>query len=250
MSDGRPLDLNSGAAAAAAAGTLRSGAVGSVGAVSPAEPASVTATLDELRERVRALAASGQRRLLGITGAPGAGKSTVAEALVMDGTSVLVGMDGYHLGDQLLVERGMRERKGAPDTFDVDGFVSLLERIRAQRPGEREVYAPLFDRGIENAIGSAVPVDASVPVVIVEGNYLLHDEDGWERVRPALDEVWFLDPGERTRMERLIARHERYGRDAASARDRAMGSDERNAALVRATRPRADLLVTVLDRAG
>lgn len=252
---GGALDLNAGAAAAAGAEALRGGAVGSAdavgaAAVDPEEPASATATIDELRERVRSLAASGRRHLLGITGAPGAGKSTVAEALVQDGVSVLVGMDGYHLGDHLLVERGMRVRKGAPDTFDVEGFVALLERIRAQRPGDREVFAPLFDRGIENAIGSAVPVDASVPVVIVEGNYLLHDDGGWESVRDVLDEVWFLDPGESTRMERLIARHERYGRDAEAARARATGSDERNAALVRATRLRADLIVTVRSSLG
>lgn len=93
-------------------------------------------TLDELRDRVRALAACGGRRILGISGAPGAGKSTVAEALVDPGTSVLVGMDGFHLADHLLVERGIRDRKGAPDTFDVDGFVALLGRLRAQRPGD------------------------------------------------------------------------------------------------------------------
>lgn len=210
---------------------------------SGAEAAAVA--IEDLRARVRELAADGERRLLGITGAPGAGKTTVAESLVSDGLAVLVGMDGFHFADRLLQARGWRSRKGAPHTFDVDGFVSLLERIRSQRRDEGELYAPYFDRDLDEPIGSAVPVDGAVPVVIVEGNYLLHDADGWERVRPLLDETWFLDPGDGTRLERLIARHERFGRDQEAARAHATGSDELNARVVHASRGRADRVYTV-----
>lgn len=201
--------------------------------------------IDDLRARVEELASQGGRRLLGITGAPGAGKTTVAEALVADGTAVLVGMDGFHFADRILHARGWHARKGAPHTFDVDGFVSLLERIRNQDPDGGELYAPYFDRDLDEPIGSAVPVDGAVPVVIVEGNYLLHDADGWERVRPLLDEAWFLDPGDRTRLERLVARHERFGRDPEAARAHATGSDELNAQVVHASRARADRVYSV-----
>ncbi|MGO1768947.1 MAG: nucleoside/nucleotide kinase family protein [Microbacterium sp.] len=202
-------------------------------------------TINELRDRVRRLAASGERHVIGITGAPGAGKTTVAEALVEEGVAVLVGMDGFHFADRLLHERGWHPRKGAPHTFDVDGFVALLERIRAQGPEDGELYAPYFDRALDEPIGSCIPVDGAVPVVLVEGNYLLHDLDGWERVRDLLDEAWFLDPGDATRLERLIARHERFGRDADAARAHATGSDELNAKVVHASRARADLILTV-----
>ncbi|MGO1411937.1 MAG: nucleoside/nucleotide kinase family protein [Microbacterium sp.] len=211
----------------------------------PDDAAAELVTVDALRARVRDLAATGIRRIIGITGAPGAGKSTVAEALVADGVSVLVGMDGYHFADRLLHARGLHDRKGAPHTFDVDGFVSLLERIRAQNRGDGELYAPYFDRELDEPIGSCVPVHGAVPVVIVEGNYLLHDDGGWERVRDLLDEAWFLDPGDDTRVERLIARHERFGRDRAEAMERATGSDELNAQLIRATRSRADRVLAV-----
>lgn len=207
--------------------------------------AAETVAVDDLRTRVRDLAAAGRRRILGITGAPGAGKTTVAEALVEEGVASLVGMDGFHLADRVLHARGWHARKGAPHTFDVDGFVALLERIRTQAPDGAEVYAPYFDRELDEPIGGSIPVLGAVPVVLVEGNYLLHDEGGWERVRPLLDEVWFLDPGDATRLERLIARHERFGRDADAARAHATGSDELNAAVVRASRVRADRVFRV-----
>ena len=208
-------------------------------------PARRHVTVADLRARIRSLAERGDRRVIGITGAPGAGKSTVAEALVESGVSILVGMDGFHLADRVLQARSWHGRKGAPHTFDVDGFVCLLERIRDQEPNGPEVFAPYFDREIDEPIGSAVPVGSDVPVVLVEGNYLLHDADGWERVRPLLDEVWFLDPGDETRLERLIARHERFGRDPESARAHATGSDELNAEVVRASCERADEVLVV-----
>jgi pantothenate kinase len=139
---------------------------------------------------------------------------------------------------------GRRDRKGAPDTFDVYGYAALLARLRANR--EPVVYAPLFDRSIEEPIGSAVPVRQDVPLVITEGNYLLLDDDGWSGVRGYLDEVWFLDVPEDVRTARLVARHERYGMPAEQALARATtGSDGRNARLVDSTRHRADLVLRV-----
>lgn len=198
-----------------------------------------SATVDELVARLRALAAEGDRVVLGIAGAPGAGKSVLSQALLdaLGDDAVLVGMDAFHLADSELARLGRGDRKGAPDTFDVDGYVSLLERIGAR---DRAVYAPVFDRGLEAAIAGSVRVDAAVPIVLTEGNYLLLDEGGWERVRPELTEVWFVQPDEAVRQRWLIARHEHYGRSPEAARDWALGTDQRNAELVLATASRAD----------
>lgn len=202
------------------------------------------ATVAELVTRLRALAADGGRVVLGITGAPGAGKSVLAEALLdaLGDDGVLVGMDAFHLADAELARLGRGERKGAPDTFDVEGYASLLERIVAR---DRAVYAPVFDRGLEAAIAGSVLVDPRVPIVITEGNYLLLDEGGWERVRPQLTEVWFVQPDDAARRAWLIARHERYGRSPEAARDWALGTDQRNAELVLATAHRADRAFSV-----
>jgi pantothenate kinase len=196
----------------------------------------------ELVEAATRLAA-GPRRLLGITGAPGAGKSTLAAKLAdaLDGRAVVVGMDGFHLAGTELARLGRAERKGAPDTFDAAGYVALLRRLRAAGPDT--VYAPEFRREIEEPIGSAVPVPAEVPLVITEGNYLLLDTPPWHEIAPLLDEIWFLRPGEDERVRRLVARHQAYGRSLAAANDRALGSDQRNADAVAATAARADRII-------
>ncbi|HEX4226936.1 MAG TPA: nucleoside/nucleotide kinase family protein [Pseudonocardiaceae bacterium] len=189
------------------------------------------------------LAAGGQRRILGITGAPGAGKSTLAAKLVaaLDGRAVVVGMDGFHFANTELARLGRIERKGAPDTFDAAGYVALLRRLRAAGPDV--VYAPEFRREIEEPIGSAVPVPAEVPLVVTEGNYLLLDIPPWDEVRPLLDEIWFLQPPEDERLRRLVARHQAYGRSLAVANERALGSDQRNADAVADTMARADRII-------
>ena len=200
--------------------------------------------LDRLLERARALAEQGGRRLLGIAGSPGSGKSFLA-AEVTEGLgelAVLVPMDGFHLAQAQLDALGRAERKGAIDTFDCSGFAHLLGRLRSA--DEPVVYAPAFRREIEEPIAGAVAVPVEVPLVVVEGNYLLAEVGGWERVRPLLDEVWFLVPDESVRLERLIARHMAFGRDRTAAEERSLGSDQANAELIARTSERADVLVT------
>ncbi|GEK19597.1 nucleoside/nucleotide kinase family protein [Cellulomonas xylanilytica] len=199
-------------------------------------------SVDDLVERARALARSGRRTVLGITGAPGAGKSTVCAALVdaLGDQVALVGMDGFHLADEELVRLGRRERKGAPDTFDVAGYVALLRRLRRQT--EPVVYAPRFDRGLEAAIAGAVPVHLHTPLVITEGNYLLLDDLGWQAVRPCLDEAWFLDVPPDVRSERLEARRRSFGDTPDDARVWVANVDTANGLVVEATRARADLV--------
>ncbi len=209
-------------------------------------PIPVTLSIAELVERARGLAETGGRRLLGITGAPGTGKSTVALAIVDalgPRRSALVPMDGFHLANATLIAWGRRDRKGAWDTFDADGYVHLLRRLRDQ--AEEYVHAPDFDRDVEESIGSARPVHRDVPLVVTEGNYLLSREGGWSQVGDLLDETWYLELDPATRLDRLVRRHERHGKTHAEAVAWTGGSDEANAKLIAATRDRADLAVTV-----
>ncbi|MEH0108651.1 nucleoside/nucleotide kinase family protein [Tersicoccus sp. MR15.9] len=201
---------------------------------------------------------SGRRLLLGLTGAPGAGKSTLAERLVDraraahgPAAAVVVPMDGFHLANALLIDRGSRDRKGAPDTFDDAGFAALLVRVREQgdleagRGDGRTVYAPRFDREHDESIGSAVSVPTACPVVVVEGNYLLVADGAWPDAARCLDEVWHLTLPETQRHERLIARHVAHGMDHDAARAWALGPDEANAVLIEAAGTRADVVVAV-----
>ena len=204
--------------------------------------------LSALVDRAAALLSSPGRVVLGITGAPGAGKSTLAEALVAGLRADLgpddVGhlpMDGFHLADIQLDRLGLRDRKGAPATFDVDGYVAILSRLHDE-PGHT-VYAPGFERDLEQPIAAAIAVPASARLVVTEGNYLLLPDRGWERVRPLLTEAWFVDVDDDVRRERLVRRHEQFGKSPEGARAWVDRVDEPNAELVRATRERADLVI-------
>ena len=197
-------------------------------------------------ERARALAGQGDRRILGIAGAPGGGKSTLAAALVAElgpHTARLVGMDGFHLAQAELQRLGRADRKGAPDTFDASGFAALLRRLRARE--DAVVYAPLFRREIEEPVACAVPLPREVPLVVTEGNYLLVADGDWADVRALLDEAWFVEGDEDRRRDWLIARHIAFGKAPDFAREWVMRSDERNAELVATTRGRADLIVAI-----
>jgi pantothenate kinase len=201
----------------------------------------------ELVEFAAALATPGQRAILGITGAPGAGKSTVGEQLVEalgPERAVLVPMDGFHLANAVLASRGLRGVKGAIQTFDDAGYAALLDRIRRQAPSEI-VYAPSFDRNIEEAIAGSIPVRGDVPLVVTEGNYLLAESGAWPRVRASLTECWFLTVDPELRRERLVARHVAFGKSPDDARAWALGSDEENAVLIEAMAARADRVLRV-----
>jgi pantothenate kinase len=183
--------------------------------------------------------ADGRRRVLGIAGGPGAGKSTLAASLAGPGVTV-VGMDGWHLANAVLDRLGRRDRKGAPDTFDADGYVAFLDRVRA---GAGTVWAPEFRRDLEEPIAGALEVGPDTALLVTEGNYLLVDTVPWDAVRARLDEVWFVAPDEDERRARLIARHERHGRTHDEAVARADGSDAANARVIATTAPRADVVL-------
>ncbi|UIN22219.1 nucleoside/nucleotide kinase family protein [Herbaspirillum frisingense] len=193
------------------------------------------------RDRLDALLASGQRTILGLAGPPGCGKSTLAQALLDHAgpRAAVLPMDGYHLANAELARLGRAARKGAEDTFDSAGFVHLLSRLRRQAADEM-VYAPQFLREIEEAIAGSIAISADIALIITEGNYLLLDRGHWSRVRPLLDEVWYVEVDPALRLERLIARHVQFGRSRADAEAWVMNSDEINAALIATTRDRAD----------
>ncbi len=197
---------------------------------------------ETLVRRVLGLMAGG-RTVLGICGSPGAGKSTLAAELAarIGDSAVVVPMDGFHLHDDELARLGLRERKGAPETFDVEGYVALLSRVRDA--GGATVYAPEFDRSRELSVAGAIAVRREHRLVLTEGNYLLYDAMGWAGVRPLLDEVWFVEGDQSTRVERLVQRHVAHGKPPELARHWTLSSDEANAALVAATRDLADVVV-------
>jgi pantothenate kinase len=197
-------------------------------------------------DRAVDLAIRGRRAILGITGAPAAGKSTYAEQLtaklIADGHRVaLVPMDGYHLAQSVLDDLGLAAVKGAPHTFDGYGFVALLKRLK-EAPDE-QIWAPRFDRGLEDSIAASIGVAPDITLVVTEGNYLLLDEMPWATIRTLLDQCWYVEVPEQLRHERLEARHRRYGRSPEEAHERTHGTDERNAQLIAATAAMADAIV-------
>jgi pantothenate kinase len=200
--------------------------------------------------RVEALLDSGQRSILGIVAPPGAGKSTLAQALAAqypDRVQV-VPMDGFHLANSELLRLGRSGRKGAPDTFDAAGYAHLLQRLSQQ--GEREVvYAPDYRREIEEAVAGAIAVLPATRLIVTEGNYLLLDDSPWPRVREQIDEVWYLDVDQALRRERLLQRHMFFGRSRERALSWIASTDEPNAVRLR-LRARGGFLAKVtLDAA-
>jgi pantothenate kinase len=201
---------------------------------------------DELTARVRGLLRNDRRALLGITGAPGAGKSTfahnLAERLRTDGVSVaLVPMDGFHLPQAELVRRGLRDVMGRIDTFDAEGYLALLQRLRDET--EQTVMAPDFDRSVEEPVLDVIRIEPDVQVVVTEGNYILDNEPPWPDVRAMLDEVWFVETGDASRVERLLARHVEFGKTEEEARRWMARVDQPNAVRITARRGQADLIV-------
>ncbi|MGB3828295.1 MAG: nucleoside/nucleotide kinase family protein [Ornithinimicrobium sp.] len=200
------------------------------------------------------------RVILGITGAPGSGKSTLVDALVRELSSreppqsrasgregpwvVQVPMDGFHLADESLDRLGMRERKGAPETFDAEGYAALLGRVVDPDQRESTIYAPTFERDLEQPIAGAIAVPPSASLVITEGNYLLLPDAPWPKVRAHVTQVWHCATDETRRVDQLIRRHIAHGKSPDEAREWALGSDEDNAVKVTRASEGADLIIT------
>lgn len=197
----------------------------------------------DVRVAVDRLLGAADRVLLGIVGPPAAGKSTLAAAVVRHVGSAAVGiaMDGFHLADVELDRLGRRGRKGAIDTFDGDGYVALLTRIRAETG--HVVYAPAFDRDLEQPVAGAIAVPPTARLVVTEGNYLLDPEAPWDQVAALLDESWYVHLDDRARRERLVARHERFGKPPADAQSWEQAVDQPNALRAAGARDRADRVV-------
>lgn len=196
-------------------------------------------SLDAVASFLEALPPRPHRRIIGIAGQPGAGKSTFAEKLSTRMGWALLPMDGFHLAQARLVELGRRDRMGAPDTFDVPALVQTLADLRVSRG---PVFAPSFDRSNEESTPNAIEIQPERDVVL-EGNYLLCDEGGWWEVAPLLDTVFYIELDDAARQSRLIERHERFGKSPEAARNWAFGPDEANAALIAGTARRADHIV-------
>ena len=195
------------------------------------------------QQRIVQLLSSGERCVLGLVGAPGAGKSTLAQALVTQWPNALqvIPMDGFHLANIELERLGRKQRKGAPDTFDAFGFIALLKRLRTQNPDE-VVYAPSYERTLEEGVAGAIAVQPSTQLIVVEGNYLLLSDSPWNQVQALLDETWFVDVPQDLRLGRLQQRHQQFGRSAQDAANWVKHTDEPNARRIEADRAKADVM--------
>ena len=180
------------------------------------------------------------RYVFGLAGPPGSGKSTVAARLADELGAVVVPMDGFHLDDTELDRLGLSGVKGAPDTFDAAGFVRLVEQLNH---ADGPVSAPSFDRVADRTIDGTITVGPDDRIVIVEGNYLLLEGPPWGALRDLFDLTGYIDVDAYARVDRLVARHVRHGRSPDEAREFVRMSDEANAVIVAASRPRAHVVV-------
>jgi len=189
------------------------------------------------------------RLILAMAGAPGSGKSTTAEKLAarlnqaQAGTAAVLPMDGYHYDDLYLGPAGLQPRKGAPQTFDVGGLFHTLRRLRAR--DEPAVAVPVFDRKIEIARAGARLIPPEVPVIIVEGNYLLLQQAPWPRLAPLFDITVMIDVPEAVLRSRLALRWEKYGLTPAAITAKLEENDLPNGRLVRSASAPADYRIAM-----
>lgn len=190
------------------------------------------------------LQGSKPRTMIGIVGKPGAGKSTVVTEIQKQFSTeevAIIPMDGYHLSNEELIKLGRRERKGAPDTFDVEGFISLITRVRNEI--DKDHTFPIFHREIEASKADEGIVLRNTKVIVIEGNYLFSEEHNWSEVFPLLDQSWFIEIDDEIRMQRLITRHIKYGKTPQEAEEWSRGSDEENAKFIAKTASRAERII-------
>jgi len=201
---------------------------------------------DSALQQLREWCASDKRRLLGIIGLPGSGKSTLTDWLTEQlATKVaVIPMDGFHLANNQLRALNRLARKGAPDTFDVRGYQALLRRVK-QAGSDETIYAPCFHREIEESIAGEIVIPPEVRLIITEGNYLLSQEAGWEETLSLLDESWFINVDERQRLTQLKRRHQAFGRTEEEAEQWILSTDQPNAELIKRTAYRADRQITI-----
>ena len=209
-----------------------------------ASPLISLTSLEEVVSRAKSLM-DGERKIVGLIGKPGAGKSTLSAQLIqqLGDQAAILNMDGYHLSNLALHELGRADRKGAPDTFDALGFTEILKRVKHEV--DKNIYFPVFDRAIEESIAAQGVIVPSVKLVITEGNYLLHNGDNWSGVKNLLDESWFIEVDDSLRIERLVNRHHKFGKSKVDELSWATGSDENNAKIVAQTRESADLIINL-----
>jgi pantothenate kinase len=204
----------------------------------------VIATIEHLVSDVTARTQGLARVVIGIAGCPGSGKSTVAQQLVdsLGSRAQLLPMDGFHLAQSVLASLGLEDRKGAPETFDSAGFISLLRRLDSQS-GDEVIYAPRFDRNLEEPVACALPIRPETTVVIVEGNYILLDDPAWRPVRSFLDVSYYLSVDNDLRESRLRRRHMEHGRSRHEADSWMANVDNPNAVRISASLVNADCVV-------
>ncbi len=203
--------------------------------------------LEEARKRILDLESKSKTRVvIGITGKPGAGKSTVTSKLketIPGERTVILSQDGYHLSNLQLESLGRSNFKGAPDTFDSEGFSKILFRVKSEL--KNNIYFPVFHREIEESISAEGLITEKTNVVLVEGNYLLFETHGWGEVAKYLDEIWYLQVDDDLRLSRLVARHIEFGKNPQVAVAWAHGSDEANARLIEKARDKANAFLLV-----